>query len=174
MGVVRDLKIRLSVNAQIFEQQERGSEKPGKDARGASHLVAKMPEIVVDEDEWNRRLSDASLVLHEGWELDNDGPPKAVTEGIQFLTKNSVTFNGRVSTHGQTTCGFVYGLTKEVNTSTVDAIQSPVGANLDDVFVRNGVVGLIPGSKYYYRAWANTAGLYTRYGTVRSFTTPLV
>jgi hypothetical protein len=133
-----------------------------------------MPEIVIDADEWARRQSDAALVLHEGWELDNDGPPKAVTEGVTLLTKNSVTLTGRVSTHGQTTCGFVYGLTKDVDTSTSNASQSPVAVNLDDVAITAAIAALTPGKKYYYRAWANTAGLYTRYGTVRSFTTPLV
>lgn len=174
MAVVRDLKIRLSINAQIFEQEERGSEKPGKDARGASHIIASMPEIVIDEAEWNRRASDAALVLHEGWELDNDGPPKAVTEGVTLLTKNSVTLHGRVSTHGATTCGFIYGKTKEVNTTTQNATQSPLGPNVDDTIITKALVGLSVSTKYYYRAWANTAGLYTRYGTVRSFTTPAV
>lgn len=172
MSVVRDVKVKLRISAIFIEQEERGSGKSGKDGR-QSHIVSDMPEIIIDRDELTRRLTDAGLVLHEGWELDNDGPPNAVTEHVTFLEKNSVTLNGRVSTHGEASCGFVYGLTKDVNTSTIDALQSPVAANLDDVLMRNGISGLLPGHKYYYRAWANTAGLYTRYGTVRSFTTPL-
>lgn len=173
MGVVKDLKIKLRMSVLTVEQIERGSEKPGKDG-ATSKIVADMPEIVIDADEWKRRQADAALVLHEGWELDNDGPPKAVTEGVTLLTKNSVTLNGNVSTHGQTTCGFMYGVTKEVDTTSADASQSPVNVNLDEVSISSAIAGLTPGTKYYYRAWANTAGLYTRYGAVRSFTTPLV
>lgn len=175
MTVVRDLKVKLRMSAIFIEQEERGSEKAGKDSKGGQrHVVQDMPEIVVDSVEWARRMSDAELVLHEGWELDNDGPPKAVTEGVTLLTKNSVTLNGNVSTHGQATCGFIYGVTKDVDTSTENAAQSPVNVNLDEVSISAAIAGLTPGTKYYYRAWANTAGLYTRYGAVRSFTTPLV
>ena len=133
-----------------------------------------MPEITIDKDEWDRRLADATLVLHEGWELDNDGPPKPVTENVTLLTKNSVTLNGRVSTDGEATCGFVYGTTKDVNTSTENAAESPVAALHDDEPITAAIAGLTPGTKYYYRAWANTAGLFTRYGNVRSFVTPLM
>jgi hypothetical protein len=152
---------------------ERGSEKPGKEG-STRRIVADMPEITIDNDEWERRMSDAALVLHEGWELDNDGPPYAVTAGVTLLTKNSVTLHGFAGSYGATSCGFIYGITKDVNTTTEDATESPIGVNLDDVSISKALVGLTPGTKYYYRAWANTAGLNTRYGTVRSFTTPLV
>jgi hypothetical protein len=133
-----------------------------------------MPEVIIDKAEWDRRMVDVALVLYDGWELDNDGPPSIKTEGVTALTATGATVHARVSTHGQATCGFLYGLTKEVDTSTVDADQSPVNVNLDDVAVSKAIAGLTPGKKYYYRPWANTAGLFTRYGTVRSFTTPLV
>jgi hypothetical protein len=173
MAIVRDLKIKLRMNVLTVEQIERGSDKPGKDG-STSKIIADMPEIVIDADEWARRQADAALVLHEGWELDNDGPPKAVTEGVTLLTKNSVTLNGRISTHGQTTCGFMIDTRKSVDLASHDADQSPIAVNLDDQAISHAIAGLTPGQKYYYRAWANTAGLNTRYGTVRSFTTPLV
>jgi hypothetical protein len=173
MSVVRDLKIRLSMNVAIIEQLERGSENPGKDG-GQSRIVASMPEIIIDKDEWDRRMSDAALVLHEGWELDNDGPPAVRTGGVTALTKNSVTLHAYADTHGATTCGFMIDTLKDCTNASHDADQSPLDVNLDDKAFSHGVAGLTPGTKYYYRPWVNTAGLYTRYGTVRSFTTPLV
>jgi hypothetical protein len=146
MTVVRDLKVKLRMNVMFIEQQERGSEKPGSDSKGGHrHIVADMPEIICDYEELQRRMSDAALVLHEGWELDNDGPPAVRTAGVTDCTNAS---------H--------------------NADESPVAVNLNDVEITHALAGLTPGTKYYYRPWVNTAGLYTRYGAVRSFTTPLV
>lgn len=176
MTVVRDVKVKLRINALFVEQEERGSEKPGKDSKnGQGHLVQDMPEIVIDYDELQRRLADAAKVLHQGWELDNDAPPKGVyTGGIANLTKNTVTLRGYVDTVAQSTCGFVWDTTREVNALTDTAAQSPVAANFDDVLITTAVGSLVPGTKYYYRAYVNVAGMLTRYGQVRSFTTPLV
>jgi len=174
MSVVRDVKVKLRINAIFIEQEERGSEKPGKDGR-QSRIVSDMPEIVIDKDELDRRLADAALVLHEGWELDNDAPPKGIsTGGVTALTASSVTLKGYVDTVAESTCGFVWGATKDVNTFTDTAAQSPVAANFDGVSITTAVIGLSPGIKYYYRAYVHVAGMLTRYGTVRSFTTPLV
>ena len=161
------------MNVLSVEMLERGSSKPGKEG-STRRIVADMPEITIDADEWERRMSDAAVVLSEGWELDNDGPPKVVTEDVTLLTKNSVTLHARVTTHGQATCGFLIDTAKDVDDTSHDADQSPILANLDDQPISHAIAGLTPGTKYYYRPWANTAGLYTRYGTVRSFTTPLV
>ena len=174
MAVVKDLKIRARLNVILTEVEERGSEKPGKDKRQTQFNIS-MPETVIDSEEWARRLSDAQKVLAQGWELDNDAPPKGVqTAGVTLLTKNSVTLNGYVDTVSESTCGFIWGETRDVNTSTDTAAQSPVAANFDDVLITTAVTGLTPGTKYYYRAYVNVAGMLTRYGNVRSFTTPLV
>ena len=176
MTVVRDLKVKLRISAVFIEQEERGSEKPGKDAKGGQrHLVQDMPEITVDKEELDRRLADAAAVLHQGWELDNDAPPKGIsTGGVTGLTASSVTLKGYVDTVSESTCGFVWGATRDVNTFTDTAAQSPVAANFDDVLITLAIAGLSPGIKYYYRAYVNVAGMLTRYGNVRSFTTPLV
>ena len=174
MALVRDLKIRLRMNVLSVEMLERGSDKPGKEG-STRRIVADMPEITVDSEEWERRMSDAALVLAQGWELDNDAPPKGVrTGGVSGLTASTVTLKGYVDTVAQTTCGFVWGATREVDTFTDTAAQSPVAANFDDVLITTDVIGLSPGIKYYYRAYVNVAGMLTRYGNVRSFTTPLV
>jgi hypothetical protein len=175
MTVVRDVKVKLRMHVLFVEQEERGSEKAGKDAKsGQRQIIESMPEITIDYDELQRRISDAAIVLHEGWELDNDGPPAVSTEGVTALTKNSVTLHARVSTHAQSTCGFMVDTKRDVDAASHNADESPVAANLDDVTISHNIAGLTPGTKYYYRPWANTAGLYTRYGNVRSFTTPLV
>jgi hypothetical protein len=174
MTLVKDLKIKLRMNVLTVEMIERGSEKPGKEGP-TRNVIEKMTEITVDSDEWERRLSDAKKVLAQGWELDNDAPPKGIaTAGVSSLTASSVTLKGYIDTVAESTCGFVYGATKEVNTFTSDAAQSPVAANFDDVLITANLIGLSPGIKYYYRAWVNVAGMLTRYGNVRSFTTPLV
>jgi hypothetical protein len=174
MAVVRDLKVKLRINLLTTEMLERGSELPGKDG-STRKLIQDMPEITVDADELERRIADAWKVLHQGWELDNDAPPKGVsTAGVLLLTKNSVTLKGYVDTVSETTCGFIWGATRDVNTFTDTAAQSPVAANIDDVLITTAVTGLTPGTKYYYRAYVNVAGMLTRYGNVRSFTTPLV
>jgi hypothetical protein len=174
MSVVKDLKIRARLNVILIEVDERGSEKSGRDKKQTQFNLS-MPETTLDKDEWDRRLADATKVLAQGWELDNDAPPKGIsTGGVSSLTASSVTLKGFVDTVAESTCGFVYGATREVNTFTANAAQSPVAANFDDVLITAAIAGLSPGIKYYYRAWVNVAGMLTRYGTVRSFTTPLV
>jgi len=173
MSVVRDLKIRLSLNVAIIEQLERGSENPGKDG-AQSHIVASMPEVIIDKAEWDRRMADVALVLYDGWELDNDGPPAVRTAGVTALTKNSVVLHAFANTYGATSCGFMIDTLKDCTNASHDADQSPLDVNLTDKAISHAIAGLTPGTKYYYRPWANTAGQYTRYGTVRSFTTPLV
>jgi len=172
MALVRDVKVKLRMNLLTVEMLERGSDKPGKDG-STRKIIQDMPEITIDSEELARRLSDAALVLHEGWELDNDGPPVIVTEGVSGLTKNAVTLHALVTTSGQSSCGFMVDTRRSVDLASHNADQSPVNA-LTTAALTHTLLGLTPGQKYYYRPWANTAGLYTRYGTVRSFTTPLV
>jgi hypothetical protein len=168
MAINRDLKIRVRANlilAEILESGKEGSQ---------GHLVKSYPEISVDADEWDRRMSDASDVLLYGYELTGTVPPIAVTEEVGSLTKNSVVLKGRVTPNTNTSCGFLYGTTKELD-NTKDADQSIIAASSDTpVPVTASLAGLTPGTKYYYRAWAQIALVNVRYGRLLSFTTPLV
>ena len=92
-----------------------------------------------------------------------------VTGGSTVLTPNSVTLNGSVSSigcSGVTTYGFEYsgisglanGLGTQVNATNLNAGSFSATIN-----------GLVPGGKYYYKAWAINNGGKT-YGTEQSFT----
>jgi hypothetical protein len=172
MSINRDLKVRLRASVILTERNDVDNpvKRTGKDG-SQQHVVIDYPEFTVDHAEWDLRLADAFLALSKGYELTGTQPPRVVTEdptGVGFVV---ATLHGRVEPNVNTSCGFLYGITKELG-STVDAVESPLAGLTDDpVAIAAQIAGLTPNTRYYYRAWAQLAGVRVRYGRIRSFKT---
>ena len=97
-----------------------------------------------------------------------------VTGNATVLNPNSVTLSGSISSIGcspvTTTYGFEY--------SGISGLANGLGTKVPSTNLNNGIFsatlnGLVPGAKYYYKAYAsNNGGL--SYGAERSFTTTIL
>ena len=175
MSINRDLKVRVRASVIITEVNDPDNPvaRKGKDG-SQQHIVINYPEFSVDNAEWDNRISDAFLALSKGYELTGTQPPRVVTEaatGVGFVV---ATLHGRVEPNVNTSCGFLYGPTKELG-STTDADESPLAGLTDaHVTISKQIAGLTPNTRYYYRAWAQIALVRVRYGRIRSFKTELM
>jgi hypothetical protein len=172
MSVKRDVavKIRFSIIETELLDENNPSGRGGRRGPGQKRWEMDVPEFVTDSVEMARRLSDAASVLFDGYELDNDAPPTALTHEATLVTKTTALLNGYIYAEAATACGFMVALTKEVDTDTHVADQSPVAQNTSAA-ISHALAGLTPNTRYYYRAYATIAGIDTRYGRVRSFKT---
>jgi hypothetical protein len=174
MAINRDVNVKIRANLLLTELRDeddpagRGGGRQGTQG----HQIIDYASMNVDKHELERRLADAADVLLYGYELTGTQPPIAITEGATAITSTSATVHGHVSPNVNTTCGFLYGTTKELG-STTTAPESPLAGLTDTKVAITGPTGavLTPNTRYYYRAWAQIAGLHVRYGRIRSFKT---
>lgn len=89
---------------------------------------------------------------------------KVVTDGPTQITGSTVILNGTINTVGVTDTYFEYGATTNLGTTTASVKQSLVGT-----FIKS-VLGLNPGTNYFYKACANFDKI-AYCGDVVSFTT---
>lgn len=178
MAVIRDVRVKARLSVLSTELRDNGNEslRPGKE-RGQKKYTIDIPVLEICQDELDIRLEKAQQVLEYGYWVDPDNiPPQVTTSDVSSLTKNSVVLNGVVKSGTallDATCGFKVGTTKELGT-TKAAAESPV-ADAAAVAISYAWAGLTPGTTYYYRAYATDVNFSGgKYGTVRSFTTPLV
>jgi len=173
MAINRDLSIKLRANliiSEVLDVDDPAGRRGGRLGSQGQQVVS-YPELTVDKDEWTRRLADAADVLQYGYELTGTTPPIAVTEDASVITAATVTLNGRVTPNVNTSCGFLYGTTKELDL-TVNANESPLAGIVDTpVAITAQLAGLAHNTRYYYRAWSQIALVNVRYGRIRSFKT---
>ncbi len=172
MSINRDVKVKIEARLIITEMKDvdNPSGRGGEEGSGKPTII-RVPEFVVNRAELDERIADSYLVLQKGYELTGTQPPRPVTEHVCTITANTAILHGRIEPNVNTSCGFVYGTTKELN-STQDCNESPLAGLTDDaVAVTTNLAGLTPNTRYYYRLWAQLAGLRVRYGRIRSFVT---
>ena len=175
MAINRDQEIRCRINILITEVKDpdnpvgRGG-RQGKTER----KIIDIPVVIMDNNEFISRATDIADAITYGYELTGTQPPEAVTEGTIGVTTVVATLRGRILPNVNTSCGFLYGTTKELD-NTTDADESAIAAASDTpVAIQATVMALTPNTRYYYRAWAQLAGLRVRYGRIRSFVTDAV
>lgn len=173
MSINRDISVKVRANliiTELLDVDDPAGRHGGRQGSQGQQVVS-YPELTVDKDEWNRRLADAADVLQFGYELAGTTPPIAVTEEASAIAAATVTLNGRVTPNVNTSCGFLYGLTKELILTT-NANESPLAGLVDTpVAITAQLAGLAHNTRYYYRAWAQIATVNVRYGRIRSFKT---
>lgn len=173
MAINRDVSVKIRASLILTELRDendpagRGGGREGSQA----HQVINYAEVRVDKEEFDRRLSDAADVLLYGYELEGTQPPIAQTEQASVVATTTATLNGHVSPNVNTTCGFYYGITKNLG-SNAAASQSPLAGLTDaKVAISASIAGLTANTRYYYRAWALVTGVVRRYGRMQSFKT---
>ncbi len=171
MTVVRDVRVKLRINiltTEIGERAKLGS-RPGRQGP-QGRIISDMPEIEIPYDELQTRLANAALVLANGYELDNDEPPVAVTDEAGSITATGATLKGSVNTNNtETVVTFEYGTTKELDDDATAGESALTSTELSAVTAV--IIGLTANTKYYYRVKAVTNTNMTQWGIVKSFTT---
>ena len=173
MAINRDVEVRARIEILLTEVTDpdnpvgRGGRRAGTEKRNIQ-----IPLVIMDYDELVARATDIADSIREGYELTGTTPPSSVTEGTVGVTTVVATLLGRVIPNVNTSCGFIYGLTKELD-NTTDADESVIAAASDDpVPIQATIMGLTPNTRYYYRAWSLIASVVrVRYGRIRSFKT---
>ena len=169
MATIKDLNVKARVNILCTEIQDKGdaNQRPGRDGTQRK-VIIELPEFEVDSEEFEARLTAAQLALQGCW-VDDEPAPIAITDDATGVVHNFATLHGTITSNDtNTVCGFQIGTTKELGTTHV-ADQSPV-TNANPVPITHPVA-LMPGVKYYYRAYAEQYAGWIMYGRIKSFTT---
>jgi len=172
MAINRDVEVRARIEILLTEVNDidnpvnRGGRRNGTEKRNIT-----IPIMIMDYDELVYRASDIAYAIQEGYELTGTTPPSSVTEGVSVVGADTAILHGRVIPNTNTSCGFLYGTTKELD-NTQDADQSIIAASSDDpIPITTTLIGLVANTRYYYRAWSQIALVRVRYGRIRSFKT---
>jgi hypothetical protein len=98
-------------------------------------------------------------------------PTAATTAAATNVTTTSATLNGSVNPAGSaTTVSFVYGTDSTLTTGATTTAPQSIGSGTSAVDVTAALTGLQPGTTYYDKVIAASAGG-TASGTIQSFTT---
>jgi hypothetical protein len=173
MAINRDVEVRCRISILCTEVMDENDPtgRGGGRRKGGEKRIVDVPLVIMDNNELVQRATDIADIILHGYELEGTQPVEAVTEHASAVTTTTATLNARILPNVNTTCGFLYGTTKELD-NTVDAVESPVAGLTDDVVQVTGLLTLLtPNTRYYYRAWAQLAGLRVRYGRIKSFVT---
>ena len=172
MAINRDVEVRAEIHILSTEVMDENDPVGRGGRRGKVETrIVKIPKVIIDNTELIARATDIADIIQHGYELEGTDPPEATTEQASDITTVQATLHGRILPNVNTTCGFLYGVTKEFG-STTDADESPfAAAETTPQPIAATIAGLTPGTRYYFRAWANLAGLRVRYGRIISFRT---
>ena len=172
MAINRDVEVRCRINILMTEVTDPDNPVGRGGRRGPSEKkIVDIPVVIMDNNELIRRASDIADIIQYGYELEGTEPASCVTEDVSGLTSVDAVLNGRVLPNTNTSCGFLYGLTRELD-NTTDADQSIIAVASDTPVPITATLGaLTPNTRYYYRAWCKIAATVTRYGRIRSFVT---
>ena len=172
MAIDKHVRVKARLSLIINEIRDENDPVGRGGRRGDNvHRQYDLEEFEVPLSELEDRIIDAGDVFINGAELTGTEPPEAVTEQPSAITATGVIFHGRVKPNVNTSCGFLYGTTKEL-VSTEDADQSIIAAASDvPIPITKTMAGLTANTRYYYRAWAQIAGVRVRYGRTISFKT---
>lgn len=175
MATKKDVKVKIRLNVLSILLRDKGDadHRPGRQGSQRKTIID-IPEVEISSDELETRLEKAQLVLATGYWVDPDDiPPQTVTDDVTAITHNTAILHGHVKSGTAliaATCGFQYGVTPALGTTTV-CDQSPV-ADAANTAITLSVAGLTPSTKYYYRVYATDANFSGgKYGVVKSFTT---
>ena len=172
MAINRDVEVRARIEILLTEVTDPDNPVGRGGTRGKTEKRnIQIPLVIMDNDELVQRATDIALSIQHGYELEGTEPPESVTEGANTITAHTAVLNGRVLPNTNTSCGFLYGPTRELD-YTADADQSIIAAASDTPVPITVTLGdLLANTRYYYRAWCQIAGLRVRYGRMRSFVT---
>jgi hypothetical protein len=101
-------------------------------------------------------------------------PPVATTQAATAVTSTTAMLNASVDPEGSgTTASFVYGTDPSLLTGTTTTAGQSSGGGTSSVWTSAALTGLAPGTTYYYRVEAASAGGMTD-GAILSFTTAAI
>src|SRR4030042_5505693 len=173
MAINRDVEVRCRVSilsTEVMDENDPVGRRGGRRGRVETRIV-EIPKTIIDDNELIYRASDIADIILHGYELTGTQPVEATTEQASVITTTTATLNGRILPNVNTTCGFLYGTTKEL-VQTQDAAESPLAGLTDDrVPITTALIGLTPNTRYYFRAWAQIALMRVKYGRIISFKT---
>jgi len=172
MSINRDVEVRARIEILLTEVKDPDNPVGRGGLRGKTEKRnITIPIVIMDYDELVYRAADIANSIQYGYELTGTDPPSSVTEGVTAIDADAATLHGRVIPNTNTSCGFLYGTTKELD-NTQDADQSIIAASSDDpIPITTTLIGLVANTRYYYRAWSQIALVRVRYGRIRSFKT---
>jgi hypothetical protein len=172
MAINRDVEVRARIEILLTEVTDPDNPVGRGGARGKTEKRnITVPIMILDYDEIVSRSTDIGDAIQHGYELEGTTPPEAVTEGASAILTDGAILHGRILPNVNTFCGFLYGVTKELD-NTQDADQSAIADASDvPIPITTTLVGLVANTRYYYRAWAEIANVRVRYGRMRSFKT---
>jgi hypothetical protein len=176
MAINRDVEVRCRIHilsTEVMDENDPDERRGGRRGKSERRIVD-VPKVIMDNDELIDRATDIADTILHGYELTGTQPPVAITLPARPIAATTATLRGSVNPNVNTTCGFLYGPTKELD-NTVDADESPLAGLTDDaVAISAPLVGLVADTRYYYRAWAQIALVRVRYGRMLSFKTSAV
>lgn len=172
MAIDKHVRVKARLSLIISEVRDINDPVGRGGRRGDNvHREYNLPEFEVPLSELESRIVDGNDVFLEGVELTGTTPPLPVTEQPTAITATGVILHGRVTPNVNTSCGFLYGTNMDL-VNTQDADQSIIAAQSDTPTpITTTLAGLTANTKYYYRTWAQIAGVRVRYGSIRSFKT---
>ena len=172
MAINRDVEVRARIEILLTEVKDPDNPVGRGGLRGKTEKRnITIPIVIMDYDELVYRATDIANSIEYGYELTGTEPPSAVTEGAGTIVADGAVLNGRILPNVNTSCGFLYGTTKELD-NTQDADQSAIADSSETpIPITTTLTGLTGNTRYYYRAWAQLPGLRVRYGRIRSFVT---
>jgi hypothetical protein len=172
MAINRDVEVKCRIHILSTEVTDPDNPVSRGGRRGAcERRIVDVPIVIIDNNELVYRTTDIADIILHGYELTGTTPPEAITEDVSAIAAATVTLHGRVIPNTNTSCGFMYGVTKEL-ANTHDADQSAIAAaSVTPIPITVSLIGLAHNTRYYYRAWAQITGVRVRYGRIRSFKT---
>jgi len=172
MAINRDVEVRCEIKILSTEVMDENDPSGRGGRRGKVETrIINIPKVIIDDTELIQRASDIADIIQYGYELEGTDPPEAVTEQAGTIAATTAVLHGRILPNVNTSCGFLYGTTKEL-VSTTNANESPIAAaSTTPQSITANLAGLTANTRYYVRAWCQITGLRTRYGRIISFKT---
>lgn len=166
------VNVRILGLANELRDKSDPQNRPGRDG-SQRKIIIDIPTMEMSREEWDQRLADAETVLKYGNDLDNDNPPRGITNGVEVTGSTTATVHGTaILTQAIATTMQFERDTTEALTGFGDMLtadESP-SAVIGTHAAHSTLIGLTPNTRYAYRlVVSNATG--TKYGLTKYFKT---